>query len=295
MHKLERKTALITGIDSGIGLATARQFVSEGAHVFITGRRAGDLTAAVNEIGSNVTAVQVDVSNLSDLDRLFAHIEREKPRLDIIFPNAGIAEFAPVEKITVEQYYQGTFNFNVKSLYFTVQKALPLMTDGASIILNAPVVSEQEPVDLIFSATTAAMRSFARTWTVDLKDRGIRVNAVSSASLDKSKLNNLIDSTRSGEQRLRKSSNGVPSGRPSTAGEIAKAVVSLCDESSDVTGSELLMDGGKAHLEVLSERLPLGRLGSPDEIAQNVVFLASDYSNHITGIELFVDGSMEEL
>src|SRR6266849_3254010 len=171
MGKLEGKIALITGGNGGIGLATAKQFVNQGAYVFITGRRDPELAAAVNEIGKNVTGVQGDVSNLGDLDRLFAQIKREKGRLDIVFANAGVAKFAPVGKIT-EEFYDSIFNINVKGLLFTVQKALPLLPDGASIILNASIAgSKGLPTYSVYSATKAAVRSFARTWTTDLKDR----------------------------------------------------------------------------------------------------------------------------
>jgi len=169
MNKLEGKIALITGGNSGIGLATAKQFVNQGAYVFITGRRDPELAAAVNEIGKNVTGVQGDVSNLGDLDRLFAQIKREKGRLDIVFANAGVAKFAPVGKIT-EELYDSIFNINVKGLLFTVQKALPLLPDGASIILNASIVgSKGFSANSVYSATKAAVRSFARTWTTDPK------------------------------------------------------------------------------------------------------------------------------
>lgn len=295
MGKLDGKTALITGVDSAVGLATAKKFVDAGAYIFVTGRRTPELTAAVNEIGNNVTGVQIDVSNPADLDRLFARIEREEGRLDIVFPHADVAEFAPVGKITEEEDYQPVFNDKVKGLFFTVQKALPLLTDGASIILTASVVSEEEPANSIFSATTAAIRSLARTWTTDFKNRRIRVNVVSSGSLEKPGLNDLVDAAKAGEQRLRMFSNGIPFRMPSTLDEIAKAVVSLCDESSDVTGAELFMDGGIAHLKKLPESVPLGRLGTPDEIAKNIVFLASDDSSHLTGIELFVGGGMAAL
>ena len=183
MGKLEGKIALITGGNSGIGLATAKQFVNEGAYVFITGRRDPELAAAVKEIGRNVTGVQGDVSNLGELDRLFAQIKREKGKLDIVFANAGVAKYAPFGKIT-EQFYDSIFNINVKGLIFTVQKVLPLLPEGASIILNASVVASKGLLaNSVYSATKAAVRSFARTWTTDLKDRRIRVNAVSPGSI----------------------------------------------------------------------------------------------------------------
>ena len=177
--KLEGKVALVTGANSGIGLATAKRFVGEGAYVFITGRRQDELDAAVKEIGKNVTAVQGDVAKLADLDRLFAQIKREKGKLDIVFANAGVAELAPLGEIT-EENFDRIFGINVKGLLFTVQKALPLIPDGGSIILNASIVaSKGNPASSVYSATKAAVRSFARTWTMDLKERKIRVNALS--------------------------------------------------------------------------------------------------------------------
>jgi NAD(P)-dependent dehydrogenase (short-subunit alcohol dehydrogenase family) len=249
MSKLEGKVALITGGNSGIGLATAKQFVTEGAYVFITARRQPELAAAVKEIGSNVTGVQGDVSNLGDLDRLFAHIKREKGTLDIVFANAGVAKYAPFGQIT-EEHYDSIFNINVKGLLFTVQKALPLMPDGASIILSASIVgSKGLTANSVYSATKAAVRSFARTWTTDLKDRRIRVNAVSPGPIDTPGLKDLAASTGAGEQRLK----------------------------------------------MISSSVPLARLGTPDEIAKAVVFLASDDSSYITGTELFVDGGMAQV
>jgi NAD(P)-dependent dehydrogenase (short-subunit alcohol dehydrogenase family) len=247
MNKLEGKIALITSGNSGIGLATAKQFVNEGAHVFITGRRDLELAAAVNEIGRNVTGVQGDVSNLGDLDRLFAHIKREKGKLDIVFANAGMA--AALGKIT-EELYDLTFDINVKGLLFTVQKPLPLLPDGASIILNASIVASKGlSSNSVYSATKAAVRSFARTWTTDLKARRIRVNAVSPGSTDTPGLSDLLASGEAGQERLK----------------------------------------------MISKTVPLGRLGTPDEIAKAVVFLASDDSSYITGTELFVDGGFAQV
>jgi NAD(P)-dependent dehydrogenase (short-subunit alcohol dehydrogenase family) len=249
MGKLEGKIALITGGNSGIGLATAKQFVSEGAYVFITGRRDPELAAAVKEIGRNVTGVQGDVSNLSDLDRLFAQIKREKGKLDIVFANAGVAKYAPFGTIT-EEHYDSIFSINVKGLLFTVQKALPLLPDGASIILNASIVASKGlSANSVYSATKAAVRSFARTWTTDLKDRRIRVNAVSPGPIDTPGLNDLAASTGAGEERLKMISNTVPLGRLGKPDEIAKAVVFLAsDDSSYVTGTELFVDGGFAQV-----------------------------------------------
>jgi NAD(P)-dependent dehydrogenase (short-subunit alcohol dehydrogenase family) len=249
MGKLDGKIALITGGNSGIGLATAKRFMSEGAYVYITGRRESELASAVKEIGRNVTGVQGDVSDLGDLDRLFAQIRREKGRLDVLFANAGVAKYAPLGEIT-EEFYDSIFNINVKGLLFTVQKALPLMPDGASIILNASIVASKGlPSNSVYSATKAAVRSFARTWTTDLKDRHIRVNAVSPGSTDTPGLNDLLASSETGQQRLKMISNSVP----------------------------------------------LGRLGAPDEIAKVVVFLASDDASYVTGAELFVDGGFAQV
>ena len=246
MNKLEGKIALITGGNSGIGLATAKHFVNEGAYVFITGRRDPELVRAVKEIGINVTGIQGDVANLDDLDRLVAQIEREKGKLDIVFANAGGAlPLTPLGEIT-EEHYDSLFNVNVKGLLFTVQKALPLMPDGASIILNASIVASKGlPGWSVYSATKAAVRSFARTWATDLKARRIRVNAVSPGHTD------------------------TPPWR-------------------SVEGEDQLMKN-------ISTSIPLGRFGTPDEIAQAVLFLASDDSSYITGTELFVDGGFAQV
>ena len=243
--RLAKKIALITGGSSGIGLATAKQFVNEGAYVFITGRREPELTAAVKEIGKNVTAIQGDVSNLDDLDRLFAQIKREKGTLDVVFANAGFAKFASLGKIT-EEHYDSLFNSNVKGLLFTVQKALPLMPDGASIILNASIVSiKGTPEWSVYSATKAAVRSFARTWTSDLKGRRIRVNAVSPGYTDTAPWHSI----EGAEQVMQTISNGIPLGRFGTPDEIAKAALFLAsDDSSYITGTELFVDGGSAQV-----------------------------------------------
>jgi len=245
MGKLEGKIALVTGGNSGIGLATAKQFVNEGAYVFITGRRDPELARAVKEIGKNVTGVQGDVANLGDLDRLFAQIKREKGKLDIVFANAGGAKFAPLDKIT-EEHYDSVFNGNVKGLLFTVQKALPLMPDGASIILNASIAASiGSPEWSVYNATKAAVRSFARTWTMDLKDRRIRVNAVSPGYIDTPPWHAI----EAAEERMKTISNSVPLGRFGTPDEIAKAVVFLASgDSSYITGTELFVDGGFAQV-----------------------------------------------
>src|SRR4030088_368224 len=245
MNKLEGKTALITGGSSGIGLATAKRFVNEGAYVFITGRREPELAAAVKEIGRNVTSVQGDVSNLADLDRLLAQIKREKGRLDIVFANAGITTVTPLGQITAENY-DALFNSNVKGVLFTVQKALPLMSEGASIILNASIVASKGLPDWsVYSATKAAVRSFARTWTVDLKARRIRVNAVSPGFTDTPPWHSI----EAAEEHMKIISSSVPLCRFGTPDEIAKAVVFLAsDDSSYITGTELFVDGGFAQV-----------------------------------------------
>jgi NAD(P)-dependent dehydrogenase (short-subunit alcohol dehydrogenase family) len=221
--KLEGKTALITGGASGIGLATAKRFVGEGSHVFITSRHEADLAAALEEIGENVTGMSGDPSKLDDLDRFYAQIEREKRKLDIVFANAGMARFAPLGQIT-EEHYDSLFNINVKALLFTVQKALRLLPDGASIILNASVGSSKGGLPWsVYGATKAAVRSFARTWTTDLKERRIRVNAVSPGGTDTPGFTDLLASTDDDQQGL-KISNAVPLGRLGTPADVANAV-----------------------------------------------------------------------
>jgi NAD(P)-dependent dehydrogenase (short-subunit alcohol dehydrogenase family) len=231
MGKLEGKIALVTGGNSGIGLASAKQFVNEGAYVFITGRRDRELATAIKESGRNVTGVQGDVANLADLDRLFAQIKREKGRLDMVFANAGTAQLAPLGKIT-EEHYDAIFDVNVRGLLFTVP-------DGGAIILNASINAGKGPAEWsVYSATKAAIRSFARSWTTDLKDRRIRVNAVSAGFTATPGLIGLLDASGAGEQR-----------RKSMCPEVAKAVVFLAsDDSSYVTGTELFVDGGVAQV-----------------------------------------------
>jgi len=238
MGKLEGKIALITGGNSGIGLATAKQFVNEGAYVFITGRREPQLSAAVKEIGRNVTGIPGDVANLGDLDRLFAQIKREKGKLDVVFANAGITPQTPLGKIT-EEAYDSLFNVNVKGLLFTIQNALPLMPDGGSIILNASIVASKGFAHWsVYSATKAAVRSFARTWTVDLKDHRIRVNALSPGYIDTAPWHS--DSVAAIRANVM-SSGTVPSGRFGTSDEVAKVAVFLAsDDSSYVTGNGIV-------------------------------------------------------
>jgi NAD(P)-dependent dehydrogenase (short-subunit alcohol dehydrogenase family) len=247
--KLDGKVALVSGGSSGIGFATAQEFVAEGAHVFITGRREAELAGAVKEIGKNVSGIQADVSNSDDLDRLFLEIKAAKGRLDVVFANAGIARYAPLGQIR-EELYQSIFDVNVKGVLFTVQKALPLLRDGGSIILNASIVgSKGLPANSIYSATKAAVRSFARTWTTDLKDRHIRVNAVSPGSTDTAGLRELLGSSEVGQERLKRIASSVPLGRLGNPKEVARAVVFLAsDDSSYITGAELFVDGGFAQI-----------------------------------------------
>jgi len=247
MGKLDGKVAVVTGGNSGIGLATAKRLVADGAYVFITGRRKSELDAAVEQIGRNVTAVQGDVSKLADLDRLFATVKEVKGRIDIVFANAGIAEAAPLGAIS-EDMFDRTFGANVKGALFTVQKALPLLRDGASIILTSSIVGSKGFANVsVYSATKAALRSFARTFTTDLQSRKIRVNVVSPGAIDTPGLRGLANTDGEGlNSRYR-------------------------------------------------DRVPLGRVGRPDDIASAVSFLASDDSSYVSGIELFVDGGLAQV
>jgi len=248
MGKLDGKIAVITGGNSGLGLATAERFVAEGAYVFITGRRQDQLDAAVKTIGRNATGVQGDVSNLDDLDRLFATVREKKGRIDVLFANAGLGEFAPLGHIT-EAHFDQTFDVNVKGTVFTVQKALPLMPAGASIVINASMVSIKGlPAFGVYAASKAALRSFARTWAVDLRERKIRVNVVSPGTVVTPAYNRL-----------------------------------MTDEQIDAFTAQA------------AATTPLGRVGTPDEIARAVVFLASDDSSFVDGAELFVDGGAAQV
>jgi NAD(P)-dependent dehydrogenase (short-subunit alcohol dehydrogenase family) len=249
-QKLAGKIAVITGGSSGIGLATAKRFVDEGAYVFVTGRRRSELDAAVNQIGRNVTGVQSDVSKPADLDKLYAVVKEQKGKLDIVFANAGTGEFAPLGQIT-EEHFDKQFNVNVKGLLFTVQKALPLLQPGGSIVLNASIVSiTGSPSLSVYSATKAAVRSFARTWSVDLKDRKIRVNAISPGIIPTPGYNTSLGMTEEQvDQYVQSSIGNIPLGRPGTTDEIANAVLFLAsDDSSYVNGIELFVDGGLAQI-----------------------------------------------
>ena len=246
---LEGKVALITGGGSGIGLATAQEFVTEGAYVFITGRRERELALAANKIGRNISGIRADVSNSGDLDRLFSQIKNDKGKLDIVFANAGAAKYASLGQIT-EEVYDSIFDVNVKGVLFTVQKALPLIPEGGSIILNASIVASKGfPANSVYSASKAAVRSFARTWTTDLKERRIRVNVVSPGATNTEGLRELLGSSDVGQQRLKTISASVPLGRLATPKEIARTVVFLAsNDSSYTTGAELFVDGGFAQV-----------------------------------------------
>src|SRR6202522_3758906 len=240
--KLQGKLAVITGGTTGIGLATAKLFVNEGAYVFITGRRQKELDEAVRAIGSNVTGVQGDISKLTDLDRLYEAVAT-KGRIDVVFANAGVAEFAPLGKIT-EEHFDRLFDINVKGTLFTVQKALPLLNDGGSIILNGSVASVKGTAAFgVYGASKAAIRSFVRTWTTDLKDRRIRSNVVSPGPINTPLVNR-------------------------QSPEVIARIVST---------------------------IPMGRMGEPEEVAKVALFLASNDSSFVTGIELFVDGGRAQV
>jgi NAD(P)-dependent dehydrogenase (short-subunit alcohol dehydrogenase family) len=241
--KLAGKVAVITGGNSGIGLATAKRFVAEGAYVFITGRRQKELDAAVKEIGGNVTGVQGDVANLADIDRMFDTVKKQKGRIDVLFANAGIGEWVAMGSIT-EEHFDKTMDINVKGTLFTVQKALPLFTNGGSIIMTGSVAAIKGIGNFgVYNASKAAIRSFARTWTTDLKGRNIRVNVLSPGPID------------------------TPIMGPLPKEAIASIVSTV----------------------------PMGRIGESDEIAKVAVFLASDDSSYVSGIELFVDGGLAQV
>lgn len=250
VQKLAGKIALVTGGSSGLGLATAKRFVSEGAFVFITGRRQPELDAAAKEIGSNVVAIRSDISNLADLDRLFATIKQQKARLDILFANAGGGTFAPLEQVT-EEHFDKYFGINVKGTLFTVQKALPLMQAGGTIVITGSMVSIKGfPAFGVYAATKAALRSFARTWTMDLKGRNIRVNVVSPGTV-------------------------VTPGYKNELGLNEQQLEQFAAQAAATT--------------------PLERTGTPDEIAKVVLFLASDDSSFVNGVELFADGGAAQI
>ncbi|MCB2059258.1 MAG: glucose 1-dehydrogenase [Novosphingobium sp.] len=249
MSEFEHKVVVVTGGTSGIGLATAKKFVAEGASVFITGRRQETLDAAVKSIGGKVTGVRGDMANLADIDRLYDAVQQKHEQIDVLFANAGGGEFSQLGAIT-EEHFQRTFDTNVKGVLFTVQKALPMLRDGASIILTGSTTgSAGTPNFSVYSATKAAVRNFARNWILDLKDRRIRVNVVSPGLTDTAGLNDLFG-----------------------GGEEA--------------------ENTKAYI---AESMPSGRVGQPDEIANAVLFLASDKASFVNGAELFVDGGQNQI
>jgi NAD(P)-dependent dehydrogenase (short-subunit alcohol dehydrogenase family) len=248
-RKLEGKVAVITGGNSGMGLATAKRFAAEGAQVVVAGRRQAELDGAVREIGGGAVGVRGDVSNLADLDRLYDVVRQRHGRVDVVFANAGVGELVPFGQVT-EAHFDKLFDTNVKGLLFTVQKALPLMPDGGSVILNASIASIKGTAAFgVYSATKAAVRSFARSWTTDLKERRIRVNALSPGPIDTPIFDGLAP-TREGVDRIKEGFVGtIPMGRMGTPDEIAKAAVFLAsDDSSFVTGIELFVDGGRAQV-----------------------------------------------
>jgi NAD(P)-dependent dehydrogenase (short-subunit alcohol dehydrogenase family) len=243
MGKLQGKVAVITGGTSGMGLATAKRFVAEGAYVFIMGRRRTELDAAVTEIGKNVTGVQGDIAELSDLDKLYATIKASKGYLDIVFANAGIGEFLALGAITPE-HFDKIFDVNVRGTLFTVQKALPLLRDGGSIILTGSIASIKGiPAFGVYSASKAAIRSFVRTWTMDLKDRKIRANVLSPGTIDTPILGPLP------KEVIAQLIAGIPMGRMGGSDEIAATATFLAsDDASFISGIELFVDGGSAQV-----------------------------------------------
>jgi len=246
MGEMDGKVAVISGGSSGIGLATAKRFVEEGAYVFITGRRAGELEKAKRVLGRNVTIVQGDVANLADLDRLYKTVEKEKGGVDIIVANAGVVETVTLAEATPE-HFDRTLGVNARGTFFTVQKALPLLRRNGAIVLVASCVANMGvPMYTTYGATKAAIRSFARSWAAELKDRGVRVNTLSPGATDTP----IIDGQFATKQKA---------------------------------------DDAK---KMFAEKTPLGRIGRPEELAAAALFLASDDSSYVTGIDLVVDGGM---
>ncbi|HUO36110.1 MAG TPA: SDR family oxidoreductase [Candidatus Acidoferrum sp.] len=244
MNALQGKVAVITGGSSGIGLATAKRFVAEGAYVFITGRRKAELDKAAAEIGKNITAVQSDVSNLADLDHLFETVRKTKGKIDILFANAGVVEPRPTEAATAE-HYDKTFDINARGVFFTVQKALPLMKEGGSIVLNGSGVWQKGfPIYATYAGTKAALRSFVRSWTAEFASKGIRANMISPGPIE----------------------------TPILEGQFGQSTEAMKEQFKAI--------------------VPMKRIGRPEEIAAAAVFLASDESSYITGIDLPVDGGI---
>jgi NAD(P)-dependent dehydrogenase (short-subunit alcohol dehydrogenase family) len=249
MSKLEGKVAVITGANSGIGLAAAQRFVAEGAYVFITGRRQDELDKAVATLGSGVAGVQGDISNLDDLDRLFATVQKEKGHVDVLFANAGIGNLSPLGAITEEQFDK-VFDVNVKGTLFTVQKALPLMRAGGSVILTGSTTGSMgTPAFSVYSATKAAIRNFARSWALDLKGTGIRINVLSPGATTTPGLLNGLATTGMQEALLVGLASQAPLGRVGKPDETAAMALFLAsDDSSFMTGSEVFVDGGLAQV-----------------------------------------------
>ena len=250
MGKLEGKVAVITGGSSGMALASAKLFVEEGAYVFITGRRQEQLDEAVKLIGRNVTGVRGDAANLDDLDRLFDTVKREKGKIDVLFASAGTGNALPLGEIT-EQHFDATFDLNTRGTLFTVQKALPLFNDGGSIIMTGSVASVKGfPGFSVYAASKAAVRNFARAWTLELKDRKIRVNSMSPGPIETPALETTTGLTaEQAEQAVAQFTTQIPMGRRGMPEEIAAAVAFLAsDESSYVTGIDLAVDGGMAQV-----------------------------------------------
>jgi NAD(P)-dependent dehydrogenase (short-subunit alcohol dehydrogenase family) len=243
MPKLKDKVAVITGATSGMALATAKLFVEEGAYVFITGRRQKQLDDTVKAIGRNVTGVQGDAANLGDLDRLYETVKREKGRIDVLFASAGTGEFVPIGEVT-EKHFDTTFGLNVRGTLFTVQKALPLFKDGGSIIMNGSIAGVKGfPAFGVYSASKAAVRSFARTWTVELKARNIRVNVLSPGTIDTGIFEGVPKEAKEYFVSM------IPRGKIGQPEEIATAALFLASsDSSFVTGIELFVDGGVAQI-----------------------------------------------
>lgn len=240
--RFENKVVVITGGTDGIGLTTAKSFAAEGAHVYITGRRQDRLNEALREIGNGVIGIQGDVSNPDDINRLYTQIKRDQQRVDVVFANAGISESAPIGSIE-EDHYDRVFDINVKGVIFTVQKALPLMSAGGTVILMGSGAGSKGFANLsVYSATKAAIRSFARTWTTDLKSRGIRVNVVSPGMVLTPAMQTYLQNNAGAEEWM---TQAIPFGRLGQTEEIAKTVLFLAsDESSFIGGEELLVDGG---------------------------------------------------
>jgi NAD(P)-dependent dehydrogenase (short-subunit alcohol dehydrogenase family) len=254
MGKLNGKVAVITGGSSGIGLATAKRFVDEGAYVFITGRRATEIEKAKNLLGKNVTGIQGDISNLNDLDHLWEVVKKEKGGVDIIVANAGYVKTVTLAEATPD-HFDKTFNLNARGTFFTVQKSLPLLRKNGSIVLISSCVANMgAPMYTTYGATKAAIRSFARSWAAELKDRGVRVNSLSPGAIDTPIL----------ESQFNESQNDP---------------MKQVDELK----------------KMFAYKAPLGRIGRPEEIAAAALFLASDESSYVTGIDLVVDGGVTQV